>query len=87
MKLDFIDLRNEILYVGKRNQENNMVGTILAGDQIKDIGWFIQGNNYFMRSFHDKINIVPMGMNTKVQGRLPLSPMHNFSFTSLLKTF
>ena len=32
----------------------------------------LQGDNHFKRSFHDKVYIVSMGMNTKVQGRLPL---------------
>ena len=31
-----------------------------------------QGDTYLTRSFHDKFYIVSMGMNTKVQGRLPL---------------
>ena len=29
------------------SNENNMVRTIIAKDWIKDIGWFIQRDNYF----------------------------------------
>src|SRR6187399_1020586 len=41
-----------------------------------------QGSNSFTSSFHDKFYIGSMGMNTKVQGRLPL--IQCLTFHSLL---
>ena len=49
-------------------------GVMLEGrteDHRRNIN-LCQGDNHFTRSFHDKFYIVSMGMNTKVQGRLPL---------------
>ena len=50
-----------------------MVGTTIAKDQFTDTnGYYIKEIVIITRSFHDRIYIVSMGMNTKVQGRLPL---------------
>ena len=63
--------------------EVSMVRTITAWNHIfKDMGRITQLNEYFARSFCDKIYIVSMGMNTKVQGRLPL--LQRIIFHSLL---
>ena len=48
------------------SKKNNMVESTIAKDQIPDIRWtYTKGTIYFKRSFHDKIYIVSMGMNTK----------------------
>src|SRR3989337_4609036 len=48
-----------------------------------DTRWYyIKGITIITRSFHDRIYIVSMGMNTKVQGRLPL--LQCITFHSLL---
>src|SRR3954464_1458872 len=55
------------------SKENVMVRTMTARDQ--NIGArriYTKGIIIVTRSFHDKIYIVSMGMNTKVQGRLQL---------------
>ena len=46
--------------------KENMVGTTIAKDQIPDIRrTYTKGISNFKRSFHDKIYLVSMGMNTK----------------------
>ena len=43
-----------------------MVGTIIAKDQFADTnGYYIKEIVVITRSFHDRIYIVSMGMNTK----------------------
>src|SRR4051812_30642097 len=60
-----------------------MVGTMITRKPIIDIRrMYIQGIIIVTRSFHDKFYIVSMGMNTKVQGRLPLLQCITFQFTS-----
>ena len=59
-----------------------MVETITARDPIYDTGRITQMIKYLARSFHDKFHIVSVGMNTKVQGRLPLLQCITFHFTS-----
>ena len=50
-----------------------MVRTMIAREPIIDTRrMYIQGIIIVTRSFHDKFYILSMGMNTKVQGRLPL---------------
>jgi hypothetical protein len=49
------------------------VGTTIAKAKITDTGSnYTKGTINVTRSFHDKIYIVSMGMNAKVQGRPPL---------------
>ena len=46
--------------------KENMVGTTIAKGQILDIrGAYTKGMIIVTRSFHDKIYIMSMGMNTK----------------------
>ena len=46
--------------------KENMVGTTIAKNQFKDTRWsYTKGTFDYKRSFHDKIYIVSMGMNTK----------------------
>ena len=53
--------------------KESMVETTIEKGQIPDIRWtYTKGIVIISRSFHDRIYIVSMGMNTKVQGRLPL---------------
>ena len=60
-----------------------MVGTMIAKGQIKYARRIsTQEIIVVTRSFHDKFHIVSMGMNTKVQGRLPLLQCITFQFTS-----
>ena len=59
-----------------------MVGTTVA--KRPDLRYkmnLYQGDNYFKRSFYDKVYIVSMGMNTSSRST-PTSPMHDLSFTS-----
>ena len=49
------------------------------------IGENTKGKCFWMRSFHEKICIVSMSMNTSVQGRLPTSSMLTFPITSLFE--
>ena len=49
-----------------------MVGTTIAKDQFTDPDDSFKEIVIIARRFHDRIYIVSMGMNTKVQGRLPL---------------
>ena len=50
----------------KRNLKENMVGTTIAKDQSTDTkGYYIKEIAIITRSFHDRIYIVSMGMNTK----------------------
>ena len=50
----------------KWTQGENMVGTTIAKDQFTDTRWtYTKETIDFKRSFHDKIYIVSMGMNTK----------------------
>ena len=62
-----------------------MVETTIAKGQIPDIRLtYTQVIINLREAFNDKIYIVSMGMNTS--SRLtPTSPMHNLSFTALLK--
>ena len=63
--------------------KENMVRTTIAKDQFTDTkGYYIKEIAIITRSSHDRIYIVPMGMNTKVQGRLPLPQC--ITFHSLL---
>ena len=72
--MDFsLDIENE----GNMGQNHNCKESI-QGYRMK----LYQGNNYFMRSFHDKIYIVSMGKNINAQGRLPF--LQCISFQSLL---
>ena len=60
-----------------------MVGTTNMNDQTTDTRWsYNKGVIIFTSSFHDKFYIGSMGMNTKVQGRLPL--LQCITFYSLL---
>ena len=60
-----------------------MVGTTVARDQLTDTkGYYIKEIVIISRSFHDRIYIMSMGMNTKVKGRLPL--LQCITFHSLL---
>ena len=54
------------------SKEEIMVGTMIAKDQFTDPDDIFKEIVIIARSFHDRIYIVSMGMNTKVQGRLPL---------------
>ena len=63
--------------------KENIVGTTIAKDQFTDTRWYYTSEIVIIiRSFHDRIYIVSMGMNTKVQGRLPLPQCITFHFTS-----
>ena len=65
------------------SKKNILVGTTIAKDQFTDTnGYYIKEIVIITRSFHDRIYIVSMGMNTKVQGRLPL--LQCITFHSLL---
>ena len=56
-----------------------MVGTMVARDPIIDARRiYTQEIIFVTRSFHDKFYNVSMGMNTKVQGRLPLLQCNTF---------
>ena len=67
------------------SKENNYGQNHDAKDQILDIRWsYTKGIVNFKRSFHDKIYIVYMGMNTKFKVD-STSSMHNLSFTTLDK--
>ena len=47
-------------------QEEHMVGTTIAKDQFTDTkGYYIKELVIITRSYHDRIYIVSMGMNTK----------------------
>jgi len=60
-----------------------MVRTMIARESIIDAKEIhTEGVIIFSRSFHDKFYIVSMGMNTKVQGRLPL--LQCITFQSLV---
>ena len=59
-----------------------MLGTTIAKDQFTDPDDIFKEIVIIARSFHDRIYIVSMGMNTKVQGRLPL--LQCITFYSLL---
>ena len=60
-----------------------MVENTIAKGQIPDIRWtYTKGIINLREAFNDKIYIVSMGMNTKVQGRLPL--LQCITFHSLL---
>ena len=54
------------------SEEEIMVGTTIAKDQFTDPDDIFKEIVIIARRFHDRIYIVSMGMNTKVQGRLPL---------------
>src|SRR4051812_19187324 len=65
------------------SKENIMVRTMIARDPIIDASRiYTKGIIIVTRSFHDKFYIVSMGMNSKVQGRLPL--LQCITFHSLL---
>ena len=64
------------------SKEEIMVGTTIAKDQFTDPDDIFKEIVIIARSFHDRIYIVSMGMNTKVQGRLPLPQC--ITFHSLL---
>ena len=55
-----------------KSKEEIMVGTTIAKDQFTDPDDISKEIVIIARIFHDRIYIVSMGMNTKVQGRLPL---------------
>ena len=60
-----------------------MVETTIMNDQTTDTRWtYNKGVIIFTSSFHDKSYIGSMGMNTEVQGRLPL--LQCITFHSLL---
>ena len=60
-----------------------MVITMITRDSTMDAKLIhATGVNISTRSFHDKFYIVSMGMNTKVQGRLPL--LQHITFHPLL---
>ena len=59
-----------------------MDGTTIPKDQFTDPDDIFKEIVIIARSFHDRIYIVSMGMNTKVQGRLPLRQC--ITFHSLL---
>ena len=68
---------------GKWNQGENIIGTVFAKDQFRDTRWTCTKEVIlFTSSFHDKFYIGSMGMNVKVQGRLPL--IQCLTFHSLL---
>ena len=54
------------------SKEEIMVETTIAKDQFTNPDDIFKEIVIIARSFHDRIYIVSMGMNTKVQGRLPL---------------
>ena len=65
------------------SMENIMVRTMIARGSITDArGIYTKGVIIVTRRFHDKFYIVSMGMNTKVQGRLPL--LQCITYQSLL---
>ena len=62
-----------------------MVRTTIAKDQFTDTkGYYIKEIVIITRSFHDRIYIVSMVMNTSSRST-PTSSMHNLSFTALDK--
>ena len=62
---------------------NTMVRTMIAKESTIDAGGiYTKGAIVFTRSFHDRFYVVSVGMNTKVQGRLPL--LQCITFQSLL---
>ena len=64
------------------SKEEIMVGTTIAKDQFTNPDDIFKEIVIIPRSFHDRIYTVSMGMNTKVQGRLPL--LQCITFHSLL---
>ena len=64
------------------SKEEIMVGTTIATDQFTNPDDIFKEIVIIARSFHDRIYIMSMGMNTKVQGRLPL--LQCITFHSLL---
>ena len=77
--------RRQVLQVvcEMESKENIMVRTMIARDPILGARRiYTKGIIIVTMSFHDKFYIVSMGMNTKVQGRLPLLQCITFQFTS-----
>src|ERR1043165_8235804 len=73
--------RRQVLQVVSEmeSKENIMVRTMIARDPIIDARRiYTKGVIIVTRSFHDKFYIVSVGMNTKVQGRLPLLQCNTF---------
>ena len=63
----------------KESKKNNMVGTILAKDPIKEISdRYTKGIIILVRSFHGKDLHRVHGHEHKVQGRLPVVQCNSF---------
>ena len=69
---------------GKWNQGENMVGTTISKDQFTDARWvYTKGTFDYKRSFHDKIYVVSMGMNTKFKVDSHFFNAYHFIYFSL----
>ena len=65
--------------------KENMVGTTIAKDQFTDPGDIFKEIVIIARSFHDRIYIVSMGMNTKFKVDSHFSNAWSFIHFSLSK--